>query len=72
MKSSEPKVVLLFVGADPEPVVVSPSFASDGAVVPSDLYRVNLSLSFEAKGWVPQVFTEEGKILVRKFLNVLR
>jgi hypothetical protein len=57
------------VCADPEPVVVAVSLASQGAVAPADLDCVHGTFFTEAQRRMPGISFEQREVLVRQLLN---
>jgi hypothetical protein len=64
------KVVVLFVRADPEPVVFPASFASDGAIVAANLDCVNAAFFPKTQRRMPRISLEKSKVFVGELLNV--
>jgi hypothetical protein len=56
--------------ADPEPIVMSVSFASEGAVAPTDLDAVDCTFLGKTQGGMPGIGLEQSEILVCELLNV--
>ena len=58
--------------ADPEPVIMTVSLASQCAVAPTDLDSINCAFLAKAKRRMPRIGLEQGEIFICKLLNMRR
>lgn len=56
--------------ADPEPVVITVTLASQGTITATDLNRVDRAFLAKAQRWMPRIRLKQGELLVRELLNV--
>jgi hypothetical protein len=58
------------VSSDPEPVVMTVSFASQGAVAPTDLDRVNCAFLAKTDRRMSRISLKQTEIFIRELLDV--
>jgi hypothetical protein len=63
-------MVVLLVCADPEPVIMTVSLASQGAVAPTDLDTINCAFLAKAERRMPRVRLKQSEIFIRKLLDM--
>lgn len=66
------ETVVFFMSADPKPVVIAVSLASEGAVTAADFRRVNAAFFLKTQRGMARVCREESEVLVGEILNFLR
>lgn len=65
------ETVVFFMSADPKPVVIAVSLASEGAVAAADFRRVNAAFFLKTQRGMARICLEESKIFVGEILNSL-
>jgi len=65
------EIVVILVSADPKPIVIPISFASDSAVTAADFNSMNAAFLFEAQRGMSWVCFKKREILVSEYLDVL-
>jgi hypothetical protein len=70
LKDLKAKTVVFLVCADPEPVIMTVSLASQGAVAPTDLDSINCAFLAKAKRRMPRISLKQSEIFIRKPLDM--
>lgn len=66
----ELELIVSLMRADPEPVIMTVSLASQCTVTATDLDSVNSAFLAKAQGGVPRIRLKQSEIFIRKLLNV--
>jgi hypothetical protein len=67
---SETEVVVFFVGADPEPMVIAAPLPSDGTIAPTDFNAVDAAFFLKPQRRMAWIRLEQREILVSDSSNV--
>lgn len=70
LSKSSKELVVRFVRADPEPIVVLPTLPGNSAVAPSNVNCPDLSFRSEAQGGMGRVLKKQSELLIRQLLDV--
>jgi hypothetical protein len=70
LKRLKVKTVVFLVCADPEPVIMTVSLASQGAVAPTDLDSINCPFLAKAERRMPRISLKQSEIFIRQLLDM--
>jgi hypothetical protein len=70
LKHLKAKTIVFLVCADPEPVIMTVSLASQRAIAATDLDSVNCAFLAKAERRMPGISLKQSEIFVRKLLDM--